>query len=168
MRSWCGGAGSCGGQARSRDPQAGRRLFRVGERAPKMIYTLIAERCSDLPVSVCCRVMKVPISGYYQRQHEPVTDREWTEAHRANTVFDIWKASLSPPAWFPVNVATRCCPVMLVAPRRGWPVSGRRGRGGGRLLSSFSTASKWCAGWTASRCPCGSSRAGVRGVLSGG
>ena len=58
-----------------------------------MICTFIAERCSDLPVSTCCRVMKVSTSGYYQRQHDPVTDREWAEAHRANIVFDIWKRS---------------------------------------------------------------------------
>ena len=60
-----------------------------------MIYTFIAERCSDLPVSVCCRVMKVSTSGYYQRRAEPVTDAELAEAHRANIVFDIWK--MQPP-----------------------------------------------------------------------
>jgi putative transposase len=58
-----------------------------------MIYTFIAERSSDLPVSVCCRVMKVSTSRYYQRQAEPVTDREMTQARRANDVFDIWKMS---------------------------------------------------------------------------
>ena len=58
-----------------------------------MRYTFIAEQCSDLPVSVCCRVMKVSTSGFYQRRNQPVTDRELTEAHRANTVFDIWKMS---------------------------------------------------------------------------
>ena len=58
-----------------------------------MIYTFIAERCSDLPVSVCCRVMGVSTSGYYQRLAEPVTDAELDEAWRSNTVFDIWKRS---------------------------------------------------------------------------
>lgn len=58
-----------------------------------MMYTFIAERCSDLPISVCCRVMGVSTSGYYQRRATPVTDAELTEAHRANTVFDIWKMS---------------------------------------------------------------------------
>lgn len=57
-----------------------------------MIYTFIAERCSDLLVSVCCRVMKVSASGYYQRPAEPVTDTELTEASR-NVVFDIWRMS---------------------------------------------------------------------------
>jgi hypothetical protein len=54
-----------------------------------MIYASIAERCSDLPVSVCCPVMRVSASGYYQRQTEPVTDTEVAEAARANVVFDI-------------------------------------------------------------------------------
>lgn len=58
-----------------------------------MIYAFIAERCSDLPVAVCCRVMKVSTSGYYQRLAVPVTDRERAEAERANVVFDIWKMS---------------------------------------------------------------------------
>lgn len=58
-----------------------------------MIYAFIAERCSDLPVSVCCRVMKVSTSGYYQRLREPVTATELAEAHRANEVHDIWTMS---------------------------------------------------------------------------
>jgi hypothetical protein len=58
-----------------------------------MISAFITERCSDLPVSVCCRVMKVSTSGHYQRLTTPVTDRDWDEAHRANLVFDIWKRS---------------------------------------------------------------------------
>ncbi len=31
-----------------------------------MICTFMAERCSDLPVAACCRVMKVSTSGRYQ------------------------------------------------------------------------------------------------------
>jgi putative transposase len=58
-----------------------------------MIHTFIAERCSDLPISVCCRVMAVSTSGFYQRRNQPITDTELAEAHRANTVFDIWKMS---------------------------------------------------------------------------
>ena len=58
-----------------------------------MIYTFITEQCPDLPVTTCCRVLKVSTSGFYQRKACPVTDTELTEAHRANTVFDIWKMS---------------------------------------------------------------------------
>ena len=45
-----------------------------------MISTFISERCSDLPVSTCCRVMKVSTSGHYQRVREPITDAELVEA----------------------------------------------------------------------------------------
>jgi putative transposase len=58
-----------------------------------MTYTFIAERCSDLPVSACCRVMGVSTSGFYQRRAEPVTTCERRHADRANLVFDIWKQS---------------------------------------------------------------------------
>ena len=47
----------------NRDPQAGRGVLRPGERPPKMIYTFIADRCADLPVAACCRVMKVSTIG---------------------------------------------------------------------------------------------------------
>ncbi len=58
-----------------------------------MIHTFIAERCSDLPVSACCRVMGVSTSGFHQRRNQPVTACERVEADRANVVFDIWKRS---------------------------------------------------------------------------
>ncbi len=31
-----------------------------------MIFTFIAERCSDLPVTASCRAMKVTTSGFYE------------------------------------------------------------------------------------------------------
>lgn len=58
-----------------------------------MTHTFIAEHCSDLPVAVCCRVMGVSTSGFYQRKCQPVTDRELAEAYVANTVRDIWTMS---------------------------------------------------------------------------
>jgi putative transposase len=58
-----------------------------------MIYTFINERCSDLPVSTCCRVMKVSTSGFYQRRRQPVTDLELAAAYAANEVHDIWTMS---------------------------------------------------------------------------
>ena len=58
-----------------------------------MIHTFIAERCSDLPISACCRVMKVSTSGFYQRRRQPMTDTELAEAYAANEVHDIWTMS---------------------------------------------------------------------------
>jgi len=45
-----------------------------------MIYTFIAERCSDLPVATCCRVMKVLTSGFYAWRAQPCSDRDWADA----------------------------------------------------------------------------------------
>lgn len=58
-----------------------------------MIYTFITEACADLPVGLCCRVMRVSRSGFYQRRTQPVTNRELTDAYMANTVFDVWVMS---------------------------------------------------------------------------
>ena len=34
-----------------------------------MIYTFIVERCADLPVEQCCRVMKVSRSAFFAWRH---------------------------------------------------------------------------------------------------
>ncbi len=54
-----------------------------------MTYTFIAQRCSDLPVVACCRVMGVSTSGFYAWQANPVSDRDWADAVLTDTVFDI-------------------------------------------------------------------------------
>jgi putative transposase len=54
-----------------------------------MTYAFIAERCSDLPVAVCCRVMKVSTSAFYAWRACPVTNRVWADAQLTNTIFDI-------------------------------------------------------------------------------
>jgi putative transposase len=54
-----------------------------------MTYTFIHRACSDLPVAVCCRVMKVSTSGFYTWRACPVSDRDWHDAQLSNTIFDI-------------------------------------------------------------------------------
>jgi putative transposase len=54
-----------------------------------MTYTLIAQRCEDLPVAACCRVMGVSTSAFYAWQANPISDRDWDDALLTNTVFDI-------------------------------------------------------------------------------
>jgi putative transposase len=54
-----------------------------------MTYTFIDRACSDLPVAVCCRVMKVSTSGFYAWKAQPVSDRDWADALLTNTIFDI-------------------------------------------------------------------------------
>jgi transposase InsO family protein len=58
-----------------------------------MTYTFIAEQCSDLPVAVCCRVMKVSASAYYRWLANPVSDRDWADAQLTNTIVDIHRMS---------------------------------------------------------------------------
>lgn len=49
-----------------------------------MIYTFIAERCQDLPVVTCCRVMKVSTSGFYEARSRGESRR--LQADRVLTV----------------------------------------------------------------------------------
>lgn len=58
-----------------------------------MTYAFIAERCSDLAVATCCRVMKVSTSGFYAWRAHPVSDRDWDEAVLTNTIVDIHRRS---------------------------------------------------------------------------
>ncbi len=58
-----------------------------------MTYTFIARACTDLPVSACCRVMKVSTSGFYAWQANPVTDKDLDDAYLTNTIVDIHRMS---------------------------------------------------------------------------
>ncbi len=58
-----------------------------------MTYTFIAERCSDLPVAACCRVMKVSTSAYYAWLGNPLSQRDLDDAYLTNTIVDIHRMS---------------------------------------------------------------------------
>src|SRR5215213_11167390 len=58
-----------------------------------MIFTFIDRACSDLPVAVCCRVMKVSTSGFYARRAQPCGDRDYADAVLTNTIVDIHRMS---------------------------------------------------------------------------
>lgn len=58
-----------------------------------MRCAFITERCSDLAVTVACRVMGVPRSSLYAWQANPVTKRDWADAELTNTIVDIHRAS---------------------------------------------------------------------------
>ena len=53
-----------------------------------MTYIFIAGHCDDLPVAVCCRVMKVSTSGFYAWQAHPVAERDLDDAILTNHIFD--------------------------------------------------------------------------------
>ena len=46
-----------------------------------MTYTFIARACTDLPVSACCRVMRVSTSGFYAWQANPVRSKDLDDAY---------------------------------------------------------------------------------------
>jgi putative transposase len=58
-----------------------------------MTYIFIARACADLPVTTCCRVMKVSTSGFYAWQTHPVSDRDISDAVLTNTIVDIHRMS---------------------------------------------------------------------------
>lgn len=54
-----------------------------------MSYPLVTELAADgIPVAVTCRVLKLARQPYYRWLANPVTDREWDQAHLANALFD--------------------------------------------------------------------------------
>ena len=99
-----------------------------------MTYTFIAELCSDLPVSVCCRVMKVSTSGYYQRLAAPVTDTDWDEAHRANTVVRHLDSAAATPMGCPASAASSAWDATKASPGPPLPALMRHLRSGGDPL----------------------------------
>src|SRR6266849_757203 len=54
-----------------------------------MTYTFIAERCSDLPVVACCRVMKVSSSGFYEWRSRPASARAIADAALTDKIIEI-------------------------------------------------------------------------------
>ncbi len=59
-----------------------------------MTYAFIAERCSDLAVATCCRVMKVSTSGFYAWRAEPYNARTGL-MHQATGACRRWA-----PDWY--------------------------------------------------------------------
>ena len=54
-----------------------------------MMYPLVRELADDgIPVTVTCRVLNVPRPRYYRWLAQPITDRELSQAHLANAIFD--------------------------------------------------------------------------------
>jgi putative transposase len=58
-----------------------------------MTYVFICRCCDDLPVAACCRVMKVSVSAFYAWRADPVSRKDWDDAHLTNQIFDIHRLS---------------------------------------------------------------------------
>ena len=70
--------------AGERDPAPGGGLLRP-RRPPKMMYPLVRELAADgIPVAVTCRVLGFSKQAFYKWQANPVTQRDWDDAHLIN------------------------------------------------------------------------------------
>jgi putative transposase len=58
-----------------------------------MTFAFIDERCSDLAVATCCRVMKVSTSAFYAWRTHTVSARDWADAVLTDEIVDIWRMS---------------------------------------------------------------------------
>ena len=55
-----------------------------------MMYPLVQELAVDgIPVTLTCRVLGFSKQAFYKWQANPVTDRDWDDAHLINTALDI-------------------------------------------------------------------------------
>ena len=81
-----------------------------------MMYPLVSELAADgIPVTVACGVLKLARQPYYRWREDPVTEAEWTRAHRINALRD---AHLDDPTFGYRLLAHE-------AKRAGWKMSRR-------------------------------------------
>lgn len=72
-----------------RDPAPGGGILRQGDR-PKMMYPLVGDPAADgIPVAVTCRVLGFSKQPYYAWCAEPVSQRDFDDAHLINAALDI-------------------------------------------------------------------------------
>ncbi|GAB2470478.1 hypothetical protein GCM10027030_01460 [Luteococcus sediminum] len=70
-----------------------------------MTFPVVTELAGDgVPVKLTCRVLGFSRQAYYQWLTDPVSDREWSDAHAANAVLDAHRDD--PESW--VSVPRRC------------------------------------------------------------
>ncbi|MEV6527974.1 IS3 family transposase [Longispora sp. NPDC051575] len=57
---------------------------------PKMIYPLVCDLAADkIPVAVTCRVLGFSKQAFYQWKCDPVSQRDWDDAHLINAALDV-------------------------------------------------------------------------------
>ncbi|MCZ2810229.1 IS3 family transposase [Modestobacter sp. VKM Ac-2979] len=57
---------------------------------PKMMYPLVQDLAADkIPVAVTCRVLGFSKQAFYKWQADPVSQRDWDDAHLINAAIDI-------------------------------------------------------------------------------
>ena len=77
-----------------RDLEAGQRLLRTGERAPKIGFRLVRELAAEgFPVAVTCRVLKVSRSGYYESIKRAPSARDIEDAYLLDVIIEVHAAA---------------------------------------------------------------------------
>lgn len=81
----------------------------------------MSELAADgIPVAVACRVLKLARQPYYRWLAGPVTDADWTEAHRADALFDAHRED--PEFGYRFLVGEACDAGRVMAERTGWRI----------------------------------------------
>ncbi|ROZ50962.1 IS3 family transposase [Rhodococcus sp. WS3] len=58
--------------------------------SPKMMFPLVRDLAVDgVPVTVTCRVLGFSTQAFYKWRQDPVTQRDWDDAHLINAAYDI-------------------------------------------------------------------------------
>ncbi|WP_239088568.1 IS3 family transposase, partial [Planosporangium mesophilum] len=64
--------------------------FFAKEIGPKMMYPLVGDLAADgIPVAVTCRVLGFSPQAFYAWRKDPVSQRDWDDAHLINAALDI-------------------------------------------------------------------------------
>ena len=58
-----------------------------------MTYAFITDCCSEFPITVCCRVLKVSTSGFYDWRQRPISAREQANIALTETIVEIHRQS---------------------------------------------------------------------------
>jgi putative transposase len=55
-----------------------------------VIYPLVCDLAGEgIPVTVSCRVLSFPATGHHAWPREPVSDRDWDDAHLILAAYDV-------------------------------------------------------------------------------
>jgi hypothetical protein len=73
----------------TQDPESRRRVFREGC-TPKTMFPLVRDLAAEgFPVRLACGVLGFSPQAFYKWQAQPVSDRDWADAHTINVIVDV-------------------------------------------------------------------------------
>jgi hypothetical protein len=84
-----------------------------------MSYPLVEDLAADgIPVAVACRVLGFSTQAFYQWKTNPVSQRDWDDAHLINAAYDIHRDD---PAFGYRFIADELCDGARPPAATGWP-----------------------------------------------